>query len=175
MRDSRATSTQGTSIFHSFLAFHPDPGIHSETISSGSGYNSKSSLSLPPSQGIIFHVIASKTTIFISNSPFISLFACFLCQKCLNRKRSKLPHTPIYDTSVHFAVRTPITELNSCRLLMVVRYIGGPSGTSFQISTLIRMSSRYQELNFVPSYPALPYHYGVFLREFKSLLRLSVA
>ena len=175
MRDSRATSTQGTSIFHSFLAFHPDPGIHSETISSGSGYNSKSSLSLPPSQGIIFHVIASKTTIFISNSPFISLFACFLCQKCLNRKRSKLPHTPIYDTSVHFAVRTPITELNSCRLLMVVRYIGGPSGTSFQISTLIRMSSRYQELHFVPSYPALPYHYGVFLHELKSLLRLSVA
>ena len=32
MRDSRTTSTQGTSILHSFLAFHPDPDIHSETI-----------------------------------------------------------------------------------------------------------------------------------------------
>ena len=41
---------------------------------------------------------------------------------------------------------------------MVVRDIGGPpSGTSFQISNLIRMSSRYQKINFVPSYPALPY------------------
>ena len=103
----------------------------------------------PSSQGIIFHVIASKvakTPIFISNSPFISFFVCFLYQKCLNRKCSKLPHPPIYDTSVHFAVRTQITGLNSCGLLMVVRDIGGPpSGTSFQISNLIRMSSRYQK------------------------------
>ena len=48
----------------------------------------------PSSQGIIFHVIPSKvvkTPIFISNSPFISFFACFLYQKPLNRKRSKLP------------------------------------------------------------------------------------
>ena len=87
-------------------------------------------------------------------------FCNFLCQKCLNRKRSKLPHPPIYDTSVHFAVCRPITGLNSCGLLMVVRDIGGPpSGISFQTSILIRMSSRYQELNFVPSYPALPYFY----------------
>ena len=113
--------------------------------------NMVKSLSLPPSQGIIFHVIASKVvkfTIFISNSPFISLFA-FLHQKHLNRKCSKLPYPPIYDTSVYFAVRGPITGLNSCGLL---KDIGEPpSGTSFQTSTLICMSSRYQELNFVSS------------------------
>ena len=41
---------------------------------------------------------------------------------------------------------------------MVVRDIGGPpAATSFQTSILIRMRSRHQELNFVPSYPALPY------------------
>ena len=34
LRDSRVTSTQSTSILHSFLGFHPDPDIHSETIAS---------------------------------------------------------------------------------------------------------------------------------------------
>ena len=41
---------------------------------------------------------------------------------------------------------------------MFVRGIGRRSvGTALQTSAFTNMSSTYQELNFVPSYPALPY------------------
>ena len=41
---------------------------------------------------------------------------------------------------------------------MFVRGIGRRSvGTALQTSAITNMSSTYQELNFVPSYPALPY------------------
>ena len=44
---------------------------------------------------------------------------------------------------------------------MFVRGIGRRSvGTALQTSAFTNMSSTYQELNFVPSYPALPYLKG---------------
>ena len=44
---------------------------------------------------------------------------------------------------------------------MYVRGIGrGSVGTALQTSAFTNMSSTYQELNFVPSYPALPYPAG---------------
>ena len=77
---------------------------------------------------------------------------------CPNRKRSKLPHLPIFTPAAIDRLCTQDTKAKSSNFYQLLQQTDGPpTQTLFWTSSKTLWSSMYQILISVPSYPVLPY------------------